>query len=79
MEELDSSKSSSYELMPTENGSVEKEGRCASPVRNLVLDGTGSNYVVSAVLSYISSNGKKNESESWDGDVYLYATIIPGT
>jgi len=79
MEELDSSNSSSYKLMPTENGSVEKEGGCASPVRNSVLDGTGSNYVVPAVLSCVSSNGEKNEIEPWDGDAYLYATIIPGT
>jgi len=32
MEQLDSSNSSSFELMPTENGSVGKEDRCASPV-----------------------------------------------
>ena len=38
LKELDSSNSSSFELMPTENGSVGKEHRCASPVRNLVLD-----------------------------------------
>jgi len=50
MEELDSSNTSSFELMPTERGSVGKEGRCASPMRNLVLDGTGNSYVVSAVL-----------------------------
>jgi len=79
MEELDSSNSSSFELMPTENGSVRKEDRCASPVRNLVLDRTGSSYVVLAVLSYLSSNGEKNEGEPWDGDAYLYAAIIPGT
>jgi len=78
MEELDSSNSTSFELMPTENGSVGKEDRCASPVRDLVLDGTGSSYVVTAVLSYVSSNGKKNNDESWDGDVYFYTTIIPG-
>jgi len=58
MEELDSSKSSSFELMPTENSSVGKEDRCASPVRDLVLDGSGSSYVVLAVLSYVSSNGE---------------------
>jgi len=78
MEELDSSNSSSFELMPTEIGSVEKEGGCASPVRNLVLDGTGSNYVVPAVLSYVSSNGEKNEGKPWDGNAYLYTAIIPG-
>jgi len=78
IEELDSLNSSSYELMPTENGSVEKECRRALPVRNLVLDGTGSNYVVPAILLYVSSNGEKNEGEPWDGDAYLYATIIPG-
>jgi len=63
MEELDSANSSSFELMPTENGSVGKEDRCASPVRNLVLDGAGNNYVVPAVLSYVSSNGEKNDRE----------------
>jgi len=63
MEELDSSNSSSFELIPTESGSVGKEDRCASLVRNLVLDGTGSSYVVPAVLSDISSNGEKNEGE----------------
>jgi len=63
VEALDSSNSSSFELMPTESGSVRKEDRCASPVRNLVLDGTGSSYVVPAVLSYVSSNGEKNEGE----------------
>jgi len=79
VEELGSSNSSSFELMPTENSSVRKVGRCASPVRDLVLDGTGSSYVVSAVLSYVSSNGEKNDGEPWDGDVYLYAAIIPRT
>jgi len=79
MEELDSSNSLSFELMPTENGSVGKEGRCTSPGRNLVLNGTESSYVVPAVLSYISSNAKKNEGEPWDSDTYLYAAIIPGT
>jgi len=79
MEELDSSNSLSFELMPTECGLVEKEGRYASPVRDLVLDGTGSIYVVSVLHSYISSNGEKNEGEPWDGDAYLYAAIIPGT
>jgi len=64
MKELDSSNSSSFELMPTEKSSVGKEDRCASPVRNLVLDGTGSSYVVPAVLSYVSSNGDKNEVEA---------------
>jgi len=63
MEELDSSNSSSFELMPTESGAVGREDRCASPVRNLVLDGTGNSYVVPAVLSYVSSNGEKNEGE----------------
>jgi len=63
MEELDSSNSSSFELMPTESSSVGKEDRYASPVKDLVLDGTGSSYVVRAVLSYVSSNGEKNEGE----------------
>ena len=44
-----------------------------------MLAGTGSNYVVSAVLSYISSNGEKNEFEPCDGDAYLYPLIIPRT
>jgi len=79
MEELDSSNSLRIELMPTENSSFGKEDRCASPVRDLVLDGTGSSYVVPAVLSYVSSNGEKNDGEPWDGDAYLYAAIIPGT
>jgi len=79
MEELDSSNSSSFELMPTESGVVGKEDRYASPVRNLVLDGTGSSYVVPAVPSYVSSSSEKNEGEQWDGDGYLYAAIIPGT
>ena len=43
IEELDSSHSSSFELMATENGSVVKENRCTSPMRNLLLDRTGSN------------------------------------
>jgi len=65
--------------MPTKNGLVGKEDRCGSPVRDLVLDGTGRNYVVPAVLSDVSSNGEKNEGEPWDGDAYLYAAIIPVT
>jgi len=79
MEELDSSNSSSFEVMPTENSSVGKEDRCTSPVRDLVLDGAGSSYEVPAVLSCVSSNGDKNEGEPWYGDAYLYAAIIPGT
>jgi len=63
MEELDSSNSLSFELMPTESGAVGREDRCASPVRNLVLDGPGSSYVVPAVLSYVSSSCEKNEGE----------------
>jgi len=65
--------------MPTESGSVGKKDICASPVRNLVLDGIGSRYVVPAVVSYVSSNGEKNKGGPWDGDVYLYAAIIPRT
>ena len=53
--------------------------QCASPVRNLVLDGTGSNYVVASILSTISSNGANNLGEPWDGEAYLYASIGPGT
>jgi len=79
MEELDCPNSFSFELMPTESGAVGKEDRCALPIRNLVLEQAGSSYVVPAVLSYVSSNGEKNEGEPWDGDAYLYATIIPGT
>jgi len=79
IEELGSSNSSSFELMPTESSAVGKEDRCASPVRDLVLDGAGSSYVVPAVLSYVSSNGEKHEGEPWDGDAYLYGAIIPGT
>jgi len=60
---LDGSNSSSFELMPTESGSVGKEDRCASPARNLVWDRTGSSYVVPAVLSYVSSNGERNKVE----------------
>ena len=44
-----------------------------------MLDGTGSSYVAPAVLLYVSSNGEKHEGEPWDGDAYLYASIIPGT
>jgi len=65
--------------MPTESGSDGKEGRCASPVSYLVLDGKGSSYVVPAVLSYVSSNSEMNDGEPWDGDVYLYAAMFPGT
>jgi hypothetical protein len=78
-EEVDSSNRASYELMPDEQGSSGQEERCASPVRDLVLDGAGSSYVVPAVLSYVSSAGEKVESEPWDGDAYLYAAVIPGT
>jgi len=63
MEDLDSSNSTSFELMPTENSSVGKEDRCASPVRDLLLDGTGRNYIVPAVLSYVSSSSEKNDGE----------------
>jgi len=79
IEQLDSSNSVGFELMPTEDGSLGKEDRCASSVRNLVLDATGSSYVVLAVLTYVSSNGEKKDAEPWDGDAYLYASIIPGT
>jgi len=65
--------------MPTKSGSVRKEDRCASPVRNLVLGGTGSSYIVPAALSYVSSNSEKNVCEPWDGNAYLYDAIIPGT
>jgi len=65
--------------MSTENGTVVKEDRYASPVRNLVLDGAGSNYVVPPILSHVSSNGEKNQGEPWDGDAYLYTAIIPWT
>ena len=65
--------------MPTGNVSVVNEDRCASLVRNLVLDRTGRSYIVPAVLSYISSNGEKNEGEPWDGETYLYPAMMPGT
>jgi len=77
MEELYNSDFSSLELMPIESSSVEKEGKCGSPVRTLVLNGTGSSYVVPTVLWYFSSNSEKNEGEPWNGDMYLYAAIIP--
>ena len=79
IEELDNSNSSSFDLMLPAYGSVWKEDRCSSPVRDLVSDGAGSRYVVPAVHSYISSNGEKNKGEQWDGDDYLYPGIIPGT
>jgi len=79
MEGLNSLNSSSFEVMPTDGSSLGKEGKCASPVRDLGLDGTGSTYVVPAIHSYVSSNCRKNEGEPWDGDPYLYAAIIPGT
>jgi len=59
MGELDCTNFLSFELMPTESGSVGKEDRCSWPVRDLVLDGAGSSYVVPAVLLYVSSNGEK--------------------
>jgi len=68
IEELDSSNSSSFELMPIENGSAGKEDRCALLVRDLVLDGAGSRDVDPAVLSYVSPNGDKNDAKPWDGD-----------
>jgi len=77
--ELNSSNSSSFKLMPTDRGSVGKDDRCPSPVRNLVLHGTGSSYVVPAVLSYDSSNSENNEIKPWDSVIYLYPVIIPGT
>jgi len=58
MEELVRPNSMSFELMSTESGTVGKEVRCASSLRDLVLDGRGSSYVVPFVLSYVSSNGE---------------------
>jgi len=63
IKELDRLNSMTFELMPTESGSVGKKGRCTSPMKNLVLYGTGSSYVVPAVLSYFYSNGETNVSE----------------
>jgi len=63
--------------MPTNSSSVGKEGRCASPVRNLVLDRIGSSSAVPAILLYISSDSEKKEGELWDVDAYLYVVIIP--
>jgi len=77
MEELDSSNCSSFELMPTESGSVYKEGRYTLPVIDLVLDGRGSSDFVPAVFSYLPCEGKKNKGEPWDSNAYLYAAIIP--
>jgi len=50
IEGLDSSNSLSLELIPMEGGSVVKKGRCTLLVRDLVLDRTGSSYVVPAIL-----------------------------
>jgi len=75
-EEFDGSNSSGFELIATESGSIRKEGRYASPVRNLVLDGTGSSYVVPVIRSYASSKGEKNKAEPLNADMYLYAAII---
>ena len=44
-----------------------------------MLEGTGSSYIVPAVLSSLSSNGEKNDGEPWDGHAYLYAAILPET
>jgi len=79
MVELDISNLSTLKLMPTEGGSVGKEDRCTLPIRNLVLDGTGSSCGIPAVLSYVSSNGNKKDGKPWDGDAYLYPVIISGT
>jgi len=54
--------------MPTNSSSVGKESGCDWPARDLVLDRTGSSCIVPAVLTYVSSNGEKNESEPWEGD-----------
>ena len=79
MEELYSSNFSSFELMSIESSLVGKERRCSLLMRNLVLDGIESNYVVPALFSYDSSNGEKNKVEPWDRDADLYLLIIPGT
>jgi len=65
--------------MPTKSGSVKEEGRCTLPVSYLVLDATGSSYLLPAVLSYMSSDVEKNDGKACDGDMYLYIAIIPGT
>jgi len=77
MEELSSLNSSSFTPMPTESGLAGKKGRCASPIRNLMLDKTGSNYIVPAVLLYIISIDEKNKGKLYDSDVYLHPIIIP--
>jgi len=64
MQELGSSISSSFELIPTNASSTAKEGRSASLVSNLVLDKIGSRYIVPTVLLYVSSNGEKNENDT---------------
>jgi len=79
IEELNSSNSSNFELMPTESGSVGKDGRCTSPVRNLVLDRIGSSYIVPGKLLYRSSNSEKDKRKPRNSDMYLYFVIIPKT
>jgi len=63
MEELVTSNFSSFGLIQTESGSVRKEDRYISPVRELVLNATGSSCVVPAILLYVSSNSEKNDRE----------------
>jgi len=75
---LDDSNHTSYELMPAKAGLDGLGGRCSSPVRDLVLDGMESSYIVSAVLSCVSSAGEKVESEPWNGDMYVYVAVIAG-
>jgi len=70
-EELAYSNSLSLELMPPKSGLVEKEGRCTSPVKDLVWDRTGSRYLVPGELSYVPSSSKKNEHEPCHADVYF--------
>lgn len=43
-----------------------------------MLDGTGSTYIVPAILSYASSKGEKNDNQIWDSDKYFYTAIILG-
>jgi len=54
IEDIDSSNSSIFELIHTQDGSARKEDRCSSPVGNLVFDETRYSYAVPTVISYIS-------------------------
>ena len=61
MEELDSKYSSSFDLIVTKSDSARKVGSYSLSRRNLVWNRTGSNYLFSVSLSYVPSNGEKNQ------------------